>query len=640
MVCQDSALIETVPGQINLLRTLSMNQIDLLDRKFKIIAVNKGFVTRGEMDRAMGEQARLAAAGKPQASLADILISSGVLTVEQQQEILQAPKKNSKKQPINGDASAAVKDPSTPEVVDIGFGLTVSDDLMEAHIFPKERNSANAALTELKAWVAAQGIKFGLVEEDKINAYLAQNPLPSEPWLIAAGEAPAAGKNPAVKYHFDRSPLKAGTLTESGTIDFKDRGKIPQFHEGDLVAEKIPGTEGTPGTNIQGKPIAPPKLKEIKFKGGKGTQMSENRLKIFAQINGRPEVIDEGIISIQSVLDIPGDVGLETGHIEFAGHIEVRGSIHDGFRVKGQSLHADQIGKAKIEVDEDVIIRKGINGAKIKAGGTVNAKFIYKSEIDALGDVEVEKEIRESSIDTDGLCLVKRGKLLASRIDARQGIESVEIGSGASKPCTLIVGVNSRLAKTVNEIKSRLTEKEKVKTDLQSIIDENQQAADQVDQEITSLADEEGNVLAQRVPLENKIKALRDQPDSEMMAKAEEAIQQIDARLTQLQETVGELFEKQEYIAAERAGHQRELNDCEKEVQGMCDEINNISELAKKEKVKASVKASGNITARTIINGPHASLTCPDNYQRVCLRETKIADAKSNIRWNISISPL
>jgi len=617
-----------------------MKQRDLLDRKFKIIAVTKGFVTRGEMDRAVGEQARQAAAGKPQASLAAILISSGVLTIEKYQEISQAPKKNSKKQPINGDAAVAAKDLTEPEAGDIGFELTFSDDLMEAHIRPKDGNSAKTAPAELKAWVEARGIKFGVVEDDKINAYLAQNPLPSKPWLIAAGEPPAAGKDPAIKFHFDRDHLKAGTLTDSGTIDFKDRGKISQLHEGDLVAEKIPGTEGTPGTNVQGQPIAPPQLKEIKFKGGEGTQMSEDGLKIFAQSTGRPVVIDEGILSIQSVLDIPGDVGLETGHIEFAGHVEIGGSISDGFRVKGQSLQADQIGKAKIEVDEDVIVQKGINGAKIKAGGAVTAKFIYKSEIDALGDVVVEKEIRESNIHTDGLCLVKRGKLLASRIDARKGIESVEIGSGASKPCTLIVGVNSRLKKAVDEIKSRLTEKEKIKADLKSIIDDNQRAADQVDHEITSLADEEGNVLAQRVPLENKLEALRDQPESEMMAKAEEAIQQIDAKLTQLQETVGELFDKQEHIAEEMAGHQRELNDCEKEVQCMYDEISSINELAKKEKGKASVKATGKITARTIINGPHASLTCPDHYRRVRLRETKIADARSNVKWNISISPL
>jgi len=617
-----------------------MNQIDLLDRKFKIIAVTKGFVTRGEMDRAMGEQARLAAAGKPRASLADILISSGVLTVEQHQEILKAPKKNSKKQPINGDAAEASKNLTKSEVVDIGFDLTVSDDLMEAHIRPQKGNSNRPSLTDLKAWVVAQGINFGLVDDDMINDYLARDYLPSMPWLIAAGEAPTAGKDPEIKYNFDRTPLRAGTLTDSGTIDFRDRGKIPQLHEGDLIAEKIPGTKGTPGTDVNGQSIAPPKLKVINIQAGKGTKRSKDGLKIFAKISGRPVVTGDAYFSIQSVLDIPGDVGLETGHIEFSGRIEVKGSIQDGFKVKGKSLRASQIGNAVIEVEEDVIIEKGVNGAKIKAGGSVSAKFIYKSNIDAIGDVVVEKDIRESKIDTDGLCIVKRGKLMASRIDALKGIESVEIGSGASRPCTLIVGVNSRLKKTVKEIKAKLAEKEKVKADMESVLNEKRQKADQVDEEIAGLAEEEGNALAQRVPLKNKLKTLRDQPDSELMAKAEEAVQQIDARISQLQETVGELFEKQEQIAEEMACQQSELSECDKEVQGLHDEIKSCSELAKNEKVKASVKATGKITAQTVINGLHATLTCPDNYERVLIQETRIADEKSNLKWNMSISPL
>lgn len=617
-----------------------MNQCDLLDRKFRIIAVAKGFVTRPEMDLASGEQIRLSAEGKPHAFLADILINSGVLTDEQRKEILATPKKNSKKSPKNGDASAVAKDSRKPEIKDIGFELTVSDDKMEAFICPKEDNPAEVTLENFKTWIEDQGIKYGIVDDEQVSAYLAQNPLPSEPCLIAKAKAPAAGKNPEIKYNFDRNPLKAGTFTESGAIDFKNRGEIPQLHEGDLIAEKIPGIEGTPGTNVNGKSIPPPKLKNIKFQRGKGTQISKDGLKIFAQYSGRPIIAGNGKLSIQSVLDISGDVGLETGHIEFTGHIEVKGSIHEGFRVKGQSLSAAQIDKAEIEIDEDVYIQNGIIGTKIKAGGAVTAKFIHTSDIDALGDVVVDKEIIASKIDTDGACLLKRGKLLSSWIAAKKGIESVTIGSGTSKPCTLIVGVDNRLEKNIEKIKTRITEKEKVKANLESVVDEIRQAADQVDKEITSLAEEEGKVLAQRVPLENKIETLRDKPDSEMMEKAEEDIKQIDSRISQLQETVGEMFEKQEHIAEEMTCHQSGLNDCEKEVECLYNEIKNITELSKIDKVDAVVKVSKKIAAQTIIRGPSASLTCPENYLRVRIRETKVADANSATRWIISISPL
>ena len=55
---------------------------------------------------------------------------------------------------------------------------------------------------------------------------------------------------------------------------------------------------------------------------------------------------------VHSELVIDGDVGYETGHIEFDGHIEIRGSVLDGFRVTGRSLKVGEINKSEVAASE------------------------------------------------------------------------------------------------------------------------------------------------------------------------------------------------------------------------------------------------------------------------------------------------
>jgi uncharacterized protein (DUF342 family) len=95
-------------------------------------------------------------------------------------------------------------------------------------------------------------------------------------WTIATGTEPIPDTPPQIIYHFDTDPLKIGTLTEDGMMDWKDRGRLPQVREGDRLAEKIPGPKGKEGMDVYGKKIPIPKLREQRFKCGKGARRSED----------------------------------------------------------------------------------------------------------------------------------------------------------------------------------------------------------------------------------------------------------------------------------------------------------------------------------------------------------------------------
>ena len=108
------------------------------------------------------------------------------------------------------------------------FDLTVSEEKIKAYICPKTAGSFKVTIDELKRLLEDEGIKYGIVDDDKIKEYLTTEPIPTMPWMIAEGQKPVAGKHPQIRYYFDTGPLKIGTLMESGKMDYKDRGEIPQ----------------------------------------------------------------------------------------------------------------------------------------------------------------------------------------------------------------------------------------------------------------------------------------------------------------------------------------------------------------------------------------------------------------------------
>jgi uncharacterized protein (DUF342 family) len=83
-------------------------------------------------------------------------------------------------------------------------------------------------------------------------------------------------------YYFDTNPMRIGTLLEDGSMDWKNRGEIPQVRTGELLAEKVGGDPGRPGMNVLGQEIAPPRIKDPSLKFGKGAQRSEDGTQILA----------------------------------------------------------------------------------------------------------------------------------------------------------------------------------------------------------------------------------------------------------------------------------------------------------------------------------------------------------------------
>jgi uncharacterized protein (DUF342 family) len=526
------------------------------------------------------------------------------------------------------------------KVSDTAFDLRVSYDKLEAHICPKGQVPVEISLGDIKELLSMKGIKHGIVDDTAITEYLKNEPIRKEPWKIAEGKAPGPAWDSEVKYYFDTDPSRIGTVKEGGTIDFKERGEIPQVKKGDLIAEKIPGIDGAPGIDVFDNPIPGPKPKDVKLRCGKGAEKSEDGLEVLAKLDGRPEISVDGKLSVESELKIFGDVGLETGNIDFAGSIDVRGSVQDGFRVRGGKLSAKEILRAELDIAGDLVVTEGIIGAHVKTGGNVKVKHVNASHIDAKGDVVVENEVLNSRIESSGACLAKGGKILSSSISAKKGIQVYQIGSDTSNPCTLVVGLDERTSNEIDSIKKQITLKREEQKKHQTRIDKLQKESESYDEGTGELLQgRDRTVLAKRT-VKKKMEEIEKTNKTEQLVQAQTLLEGFEATIRQTEKNLELLLNKQDQIQNEITGLQDEFKNSEKEIKEFLNEIKSLSEWSRQEKGVPVVIIYGTAFSQTAIGGPHSAHTLTDNTHHASIREIKATDPDSRVEWEMKIFQL
>jgi len=621
-----------------------MTSTRILERKFGTLAIQSGFATKDQINLALKVQKRMATDGEPR-FLGDILVQAGAISEKQRDAVLESQKELKDKLAKTDKAEEDQKEVGLESVRkiqnDLGYNLTITGDKMAAYLCPQQEPAPELGLDSIKGLLEMEKIVFGLVDDAQIIDYLASKPSMEAPWKIAQGKPVKPGRPPKIKYHFETDPLKAGTIDQSGAIDFKNRGEIPQVEEGKIIAEIIPATEGVPGKDIYGYPITPPPYDEIPISSGKGVQRAaEDPLKFVAQTKGRPEVLKDGTLCVSNVLSIPGDIGVETGHVEFDGHIEVAGSVQEGYRVKGKTLTADEILQADVRIDGDIVVLKGIIGATILTDGTIKARHIRDAVIDSLGDINVETETYESKIETNGAFKIGSGKILCSKVSAMRGINAAEIGSDGSVPCNLVVGIDNRMESKIARMNSEISQKQKEQEVLKAQITELRNGEEVLEDRIGELAQEEDKTMVKARSLNATLEKLKEGNDRENMTKVLQLMKHVNQELNQVKDKMAKLLAEQDQLENKIQDYKSQITNSDAQIQELQDDIISIVELAKMRKSSAIVKVSGTIYDRTSIQGPKSSLIVKGTLQRVTIQEIKKTDAPAEEKWQMVVSAL
>jgi uncharacterized protein (DUF342 family) len=485
----------------------------------------------------------------------------------------------------------------------------------------------------------AEDIVFGVADDKQIKAYLNGEFNVGEPWEVASGTRPIPPSPPAIRYHFDTDPCKVGTLKNDGLMDWKDRGKLPQVKEGDLLAELLPGFAGKEGMDVHGKTVPNPKQNVQLLKCGKGARKAQDGKRAHATLSGLPKLSILGEISVVPTLHIKGDICLETGHVDFDGHIEVMGTIEKGYRVKGKSLRAKEILEAEIDIDGDIAATDGIFGAVIRSQGHLKAGHIHNSDITITGDITVEKEIIESTIETNGQCMIIDGIVLSSRIIAKMGIVAMDMGTPASKPSDLVVGIDQQLEKTYEETKIKIQAETKATENLTDRIKILQTRSEEVNTILGEVAQKQDKCMVQHRRLQEKMEAVRLNQSGNAMAKLQHTINDLKEQQESFDLEVARLMGEDEAIEEKIAEAQKEIENKASSIAVLEKRLTVIAEKRKTECGNPTLKIGGNIIAGTKIKGPNSFLKVEKNLSRLSFAETIRTDVDGVKRWRMDFGP-
>ncbi len=637
----------------------------IADKKFGELAVGRGWTTEPQVRAAMEVQKLLFMREHKQVQIGDMMVRQHAITAEQRDILLSVQQRARQAQedqvaapapvaaapphergtmpatpvapaapvapvatPEESAVAAAASAETAPPVarerrVPKGFKVTLSADHMAAFVTLQsdgERPTDETLRMALQASNVARG-----VDEAALQRLCGEDAPVDEPVQVARGEPPEPGQDATVEYLFEIHPLKAGRETSDDTMDFKDRGDIPQVNVGDVLARKTPVVEGRPGRDVHGRTLKVRKPKDRRLAAGGGTQLGPDNLTVVAAVAGHPALTPSGIISVFPEYRIDGDLGYATGHVNFNGRVIVSGLVQPGFHVKCGELIANEVEDADIEASGDVVIKGGVIGARIRTDGSVKAKYFHTSHIDALGDVIVQSELFDSEVETSGTFHGDHCKLLGSRVSAKNGVIAEEIGSNSSPPCTIVVGVDERVVHKIEQLEASIAAAETELSEAEEAMAESSHRRDALDGRIGAMAQVQDKAQVQQRALEAKAGT------GDASAKAQ--LQLVEEQIKSAEKDLNALFAEQDEVNDAIDALARQQVEQRALVAENRAEISGLHEWTQESASKAELKVAKTTYQGTLVRAPNGEMRLSEDKKRLWIIEQEVTDERGQTSW-------
>jgi len=312
-----------------------------------------------------------------------------------------------------------------------------------------------------------EGVLKNILEELKPGNKL-------EPRRIAKGEAPITGRDGKLLLLVKpfNGNFRAGELER---VDPKFVRAFDNIEVGSIVARIYPPTLGSSGKNCFGLSISPtpgkPFLAELDAETLEKREGLQNE-EIVSKTTGYLVVV-QNKLKVEHTLAIKGEVGFQTGDIDFIGAVSVGGDVKKDFRVeaaeevlvKGGVIGGSVVSrKSSVVVQGSVIgdligaIRSGSmfgatgfnsssasNVSEIQARTSVTAKSLENVYVECGADLIVEREIRKSSIVCRGAIRIAKGTIIGGDCKVVCGLEASTLGNsaGSDLKITLLSDIES-----------------------------------------------------------------------------------------------------------------------------------------------------------------------------------------------------
>lgn len=292
--------------------------------------------------------------------------------------------------------------------------------------------------------------------------------------VIGSGIEPEKGADAVITYY--ESPVKKPVIREDGRADYFDMNFICEVEKDQWLGEKIPATEGESGINVYGEIVQALAGKDasLRFDPNSVYESEEDdHIVLRARHNGVLD-IEDGVVKLLQHLTINGDVGIETGNLDFKGSILLKGTVSPGYRVRalGDISIEGNTGVTGAELIEsisgDVNIRGGIFGNHtmvVRAGKNIYAKHANDVTLEAMEDIFISNYVMGSHLTAQNVYLDEhRGKIIGGETFVTQTIRTAFSGNPHERITRLTVVVPDR-AERLAEARALAEESEQLKAE-------------------------------------------------------------------------------------------------------------------------------------------------------------------------------
>lgn len=323
-----------------------------------------------------------------------------------------------------------------------GVIIDVSRDQMIATVrYDTTKGTGLPSVEYIKTALSERGIVFGINEEA-----IERGVKSLTPFVAAEGKQVQHGANARIERKFDLTGKNRPKIDEYNRADYKDLNLFVLAKKGDLLAVRIPQTEGTPGTNIFGMEVPARAGRPIPVPQGKNTEV-RNDNELYATMNG--QIVDTTRkIDIDPHLEIHSSVGTATGNINFAGGVTIKGNVEAGFVVKATGdVEIGGIVNGADVFGRNIVIKGGIAGQNrglVKATEDVQALFAENANIEAGRDVIITDSVLHSNVRAGNKISVeeRKGVITGGTVAAGEEIRCKLVGSASAVMTKLSVGVD------------------------------------------------------------------------------------------------------------------------------------------------------------------------------------------------------
>ncbi|WP_028330033.1 DUF342 domain-containing protein [Brachyspira alvinipulli] len=351
--------------------------------------------------------------------------------------------------------------------------INVADKWRGVMVLPPQKIlKKQLTIEDIQSLIAGIPIKL-MVNYDKVAELVEHNLKYNEGVMcvFVEGRKPIDGNVQKIILDYDFT-IDTGKESESGSIDFKERGFIHNIESGIQIAHFMEAKPAIDGLDIYDTVMEAHYDEDPCYKLGKNVTVDSDGIVIRSGIRGIL-TNHNNTLSVSTVAEID-KVDLSTGNIEVNGSLIIKDNVAPGFIIKteGDILVRGNIEDAQIECAGNLIVSGGIIGgpnSTIHVNGKIYSSFIRNATIICKGDL-LSNQLVNAEIACNDRVIVLEGKgvIIGGNIKALNGVWAKSIGSMSESKTTITVGrdaeADAEFKNIVATVKTNREEISKIKS--------------------------------------------------------------------------------------------------------------------------------------------------------------------------------